>query len=177
MQLWPSRATAQIGIVVARGGSMSYRTVSAAALFAALFAVGCGTAISSTVINSSPHPMNARPPETVEVFSSGPPARPHVDVALLEAEQRSDLSADNIPQFVNHLRARAAAMGCDGIVLGGVTNTTDASWTTTNNGSRKGITATCIVYQGPDGPGGPDAQPPGPPPAMTPPPPAAPPAG
>ncbi len=107
------------------------------------------------MINPSPKPMAARPAESVQVFSSGPPTQPHIDVALLEAEQQSDLSNDNTPQFINKLRARAAVMGCDGIVLGNVTSSTDPSFTREQNGSKKGITATCIMFQ--------DAPPPPPP--------------
>jgi hypothetical protein len=123
---------------------MSYRTITLIALFTA----GCGTAISTTLINPAPRPMSARPPETVEIFSSGPPQRPYVDVAFLEAEQESHLSVDNTPEFINHLRVRAAAMGCDGVVLGGVTHAADvaASVAADVNASKKGITATCIVY-------------------------------
>jgi hypothetical protein len=123
---------------------MSYRTIT----LIALLTTGCGTAISTTLINPAPRPMNARPPETVEIFSSGPPHRPYVDVAFLEAEQETHLSFDNTPELINHLRARAAAMGCDGVVLGGVTHAADvaASYAADVNASKKGITATCIVY-------------------------------
>ncbi|HEU0032299.1 MAG TPA: hypothetical protein VFQ53_16825 [Kofleriaceae bacterium] len=96
--------------------------------------------------------MAARPPETVEMFTSGPPARAHVDVALLEAEESSSLSLDRTPEMLSKLRARGAAMGCDGVVLGGMSSRDpgvgDAeSWLVDHPKGRKGVYATCIVYR------------------------------
>lgn len=105
---------------------------------------GCGTAIQSTMINPAPHPMQSRPPETVEIYSSGPPQRPYIDVAYLEAEQQSAYSGDDTAQFIRHLRERAAAMGCDGVVLGGVTHAAEPN--TDLHLSRKGLTATCVMF-------------------------------
>jgi hypothetical protein len=85
--------------------------------------------------------MAARPPESVEVLSSGAPTRPHVDVAYLEAEQESGMSGDNTPQFVAKLRIRAAARGCEALVLGGITSDVSV-W----NNTSSGIVATCVVY-------------------------------
>jgi hypothetical protein len=128
---------------------------------------GCGTAIHSTLINPAPHPMQPRPPATVEIYSSGPPQRPYIDVAFLEAEQESAYSGDDTRQFIAHLRARGAAMGCDGVVLGGVTHAAEPG--TRVHLDRKGLTATCVMYL-PETMAGappPPAEPPpaGPPPA------------
>ncbi|MEO8699275.1 MAG: hypothetical protein ABI867_04500 [Kofleriaceae bacterium] len=112
------------------------------------FAAGCGTTITATMINPAPHPMRPRPPESVELFTSGPPqGRPYVDIAYLEAEQQTDLSVDDTAEFLGKLRVRAAAMGCDGVVVGGLTNrTTVAVLSNHDAASVKGITATCIAY-------------------------------
>jgi hypothetical protein len=109
-----------------------------------VLAAGCGTSIQATMINPAPHAMRSRPPETVEIYSSGPPQRPYIDVAYLEAEQQSAYSGDDTAQFIRHLRARGAAMGCDGVVLGGVTHAAEPS--TDLHLSRKGLTATCVMY-------------------------------
>lgn len=109
-----------------------------------VLAAGCGTSIQATLINPAPHPMQPRPPETVEIYSSGPPQRPYIDVAYLEAEQQSAYSGDDTVQFISHLRARAAAMGCDGVVIGGVTHASEP--TTRVHLDRKGLTATCVMY-------------------------------
>ena len=109
-----------------------------------VLAAGCGTSIHATMINPAPHVMQSRPPETVDIYSSGPPQRPSVDVAYLEAEQRSAYSEDDTAQFIGHLRERAAAMGCDGVVLGGVTHAAEPN--TDLHLTRKGLTATCVMY-------------------------------
>lgn len=153
---------------------MSYRTAIIAAILAA---AGCGTSIRATTINPSPRVLQPRPPETVQIFTSGPPHRPYVDIAYLEAEQSSAYSSDNTPEFLTKLRVQAADMGCDGVVVGGVTHASDeiASITADINASRKGITATCIVYL-PDEVAAPPPADAIPPAAAPPPPPAAPPA-
>jgi len=48
---------------------------------------GCGTWVTDTQINPAPRPLSARGYESVEIFSSAPPARAHVDVALLKVDQ------------------------------------------------------------------------------------------
>jgi hypothetical protein len=121
-------------------------------LFVALvLAAGCGASVNSTPINMAPHPMAPRPPATVELYTSGPPARPHVDVALLEVEESSSVSLADTSEMMNELRNRGAQMGCDGIVLGS-SSTRDPglgdaeSWIAKNPRGRKGFTATCIAY-------------------------------
>lgn len=109
-----------------------------------MFAAACGTTLQETPINPAPHAMAPRSAATVEVFSSGPPARAHTDVALLEARQTSGFSGDDTADFVAKLREQAAQRGCDGIVIGGVTNETIGGGHSQDN--RKGLTATCIVY-------------------------------
>jgi hypothetical protein len=111
-------------------------------------AEGCGTSLRATMINPAPHAMQPRPPQTVEMFSSGPPHRPYIDVAYLEAEQEASYSLDGTSDFIAQLHERAAQMGCNGVVLGGVTNAPDAvaSVTANINASRKGTTAICIMY-------------------------------
>ena len=52
---------------------------------------GCGTFVKATALNPAPHVLTPRQYEAVVVFSSGAPARPHVDVALLEVEQTNDI--------------------------------------------------------------------------------------
>ena len=118
---------------------------------ALVLVVGCGTSIQATSINPSPRPLVARSPASVELFTSGAPARPHVDVALLEAEATSSLSTDRTPEMLSELRERGAQMGCDAIVLGGVTSRQPSpgeaeTWLVDHPGSRRGLVATCIVY-------------------------------
>ncbi len=90
--------------------------------------------------------MQTRPPESVQVFTSGQPqGRQFVDIAYLEAEQESDLSSDNTPEFLTRLRTTAARMGCDGLVVGNKTNAVVAGLVQETAGLR-GIVATCIMF-------------------------------
>ncbi|MDB4982756.1 MAG: hypothetical protein JWM82_3508 [Myxococcales bacterium] len=121
-------------------------------LLVALGLTGCGTFVTVTPLNGGlpPRPEYRVP---VDVFSSGPPTRPHDDVALLEVEQTHGLNAQGTDVMLHDLRRRAEALGCDGIVLGGFRehaggpdgtawNLIDPSATT--------LHATCIVYRDDD---------------------------
>lgn len=128
---------------------------------------GCGTQVATTPINTSPRPLHPRSPDSVEVFVTAAPPRPYVDVAYLEAEQESELAADNTGEFIAKLRVRAAELGCDGVILGAQTNretvsvsdvVEDAVDVTSTQPVEKsatygqpvnlrGLTATCIVYR------------------------------
>jgi hypothetical protein len=121
---------------------------------ALVLAAGCGTSIRSTPINQPPHPMMARDPASVELFTSGAPPRPHVDVTFIEAEESSSLSTHETPDMLRELRDKGAQLGCDGVVIGGVSSrdpgVNDAeAWLVDHPKGRKGIFATCIVYTAP----------------------------
>lgn len=104
----------------------------------------CGTSINTVPINPAPHAMVPRPAAAVELFTSGPPqGRAYVDVAFFEAQQQSTLSFDDTPEFFAKLRERAGAMGCDGLVVTGMTNATTGGRHADNI---KGSVATCIVF-------------------------------
>ena len=123
-------------------------------LLALLVAVGCGTSIQTTPINPAPHPMVPRDPATVEMFTSGPPQRAHTDVAFIEAEETSGLSTDGTPEMLRELRERGAQLGCDAVVVGGMSSrdpgVTDAeAWLVKHPKGRKGVFATCIAYTEP----------------------------
>jgi hypothetical protein len=127
------------------------KTSLLAILLAATTATACGTSINHTQINPSPRPMVARPAETVEMFTSGAPQRPHVDVLFIEAEETSSMSTDRTPEMLNKLRVHAAKLGCDGIVIGGLSSRAPGvsdteSWLVDSPKARKGLWATCIVY-------------------------------
>jgi hypothetical protein len=119
----------------------------------ALLVAGCGTFVEFTPINSPPHLLSPRSPESVEMLSSGSPARPHVDVALLEVEQTHSFNEEGTGLMIRRLREQAAAMGCDAVVLGGVTDHQGAQpgsgWDLLDPGSTK-RQATCVVYDDPE---------------------------
>jgi hypothetical protein len=128
---------------------MRRRFIPAIASAIALVA-GCGTTIRTTVVNRAPHRLYPHAPDDVEVFTSGPPqGRRYVDYAYLEAEQETRWSAHDTPQFIGELRAQAAAMGCDAIVVGGTTNATSYEPFGDTTANIKGLVATCLVYDEP----------------------------
>lgn len=111
----------------------------------------CGTSITRTDLNPAPRPLAARPASSVEVFTSGAPARPHVDVALLEAEESSSWSTASTGDMIGSLRARAASIGCDAVVISAATSrdpgiTDKESLFVEHPRGRKGLFATCVVY-------------------------------
>ena len=123
-------------------------------LLAVLLIAGCGTAIKTTTLNPSPRPMQPRPPETVEIYTSGAPPRGHVDVALIEAEEQSSLSVADTGDMLRKLRQKGGQMGCDAVVVGGSSSRDpglrDAeTWIAEDPKGRKGFYATCIVYTAP----------------------------
>ena len=111
---------------------------------------GCGTFVDFTPLNDPPHALSPRSAGTVEVLSSGAPARPHVDVAIVEAEQTRSLNEQGTGLMIRRMRERAAALGCDAIVLGGVTDHQGAGpgsgWDLLDPGATR-RQATCIVYE------------------------------
>jgi hypothetical protein len=81
----------------------------------------------------------------VDVYSSGPPARPHVDIALLEVGKGDDY-ASGTSGMIEMLRQRAAQMGCDGVVIGGMTTRSRNHDVPFDFGDRT-LHGTCIVYK------------------------------
>jgi hypothetical protein len=107
-----------------------------------LFAfTACGVSVAETPINQPPAPMTARPSTSVELFTSGPPARPHVDVAMLQADPQSGLANDSTDNLISTLRERAGSMGCDGLVVTQVNNQL-----VKNGGERQTVNGTCIMW-------------------------------
>lgn len=95
--------------------------------------------------------MVARDPAQVELFTSGAPPRPHVDVALIEAEEESSFSTHRTPEMLRELRYKGAQLGCDAVVVGGMSSRDpgigDAeSWIVERPKGRKGMYATCIMF-------------------------------
>ena len=82
---------------------------------------GCGpllgVEITMTPLNAPPRPPMRLTADMVAVYSSEPPKRPHVDLALLEADRSSGMSPY---ATIQALRGRAAALGCEAIYINGV---------------------------------------------------------
>jgi hypothetical protein len=117
----------------------------------------CGTSITYVPLNSPPHPLTPRSAESVELFTTAPPARPYVEVAAIESRQQSH-SVDGTAVIYKKMREEAARRGCDGLVIVGSNDATQVSGSYTESpggygsgsvSSRtlKGYRATCIVYK------------------------------
>lgn len=113
-----------------------------ASLLAAL-AAACGTQLQTTQINAAPRPLAQRSPASVDLFASGPPARPHTDLAVIEAQP--GVFEDSTAELIARMREQAAALGCDGLVLTAVNNQL-----LRHGEERTTATGTCIVYTAPD---------------------------
>lgn len=118
-------------------GTRTCKRRAAIGVVALLAAPACYSPyVSSTPLNPEPPHLRPRKATAVEVLSSGPPIQPHVDVALLHAHVDGFHGRD---ELVESLRAYAADMGCDALVLGNVT------WPNAD--------ATCVVYSAGAAPG------------------------
>jgi len=121
-----------------------------ALLWLLLCASGCGTFVTTTLINDGYGAGEPRQPRSIAIFSSGPPATPHVDVALLEAEQTHGLNDQGTDVMLERLREQAGKLGCDGIVLGSFSSRgsdlAGTGWEPFDPGSTT-LHATCIVYR------------------------------
>jgi len=81
-----------------------------------LTAAGCGHSIEYTAMNKSPHGMQRRAPESVEIFMTQRPTRAAVEVGFFEIEQQSPASGGT-PEMMTRLREEAAAVGCDALLV------------------------------------------------------------
>jgi hypothetical protein len=117
-------------------------------LVSLLFLAACGTTITAVPTNRPVHTMQPRDAMSVEMFTSGPPQRPYVEVAYLESQQESDFSVDGAPTVLTKMREQAAAMGCDGLIIGGANDAVVGS-TWRGNGATttlRGYRGTCVQW-------------------------------
>jgi hypothetical protein len=115
-------------------------------LLLALLTCGCGTSVEYTPLRAYKHGPR-RSPDAVEVYLSGPPTQPYIDVGVLEAKQESDLSLDGTREMLAVLRKAAGRAGCDAIFVKGIGSNAEAGLLITDHSSSvKTINATCIRY-------------------------------
>ena len=116
-----------------------------AALVLAACLAGCVTASQTfTPLNPLPRDLKAHRPDQVEVFSSAPPQRPHVDVGLITVEEGL---ADQTPtELISALRQIAADLGCDALVLAPPGSKAGPDFFA-NPTSYKVYAGTCVAYR------------------------------
>lgn len=122
--------------------------MAALVLIGMTLSAGCGISTSATFLRPPPRTLLPRSGDSVEVFGAGPPSRPHIDLALIEAEQESSNTFGDTPELIAQLRQKAGELGCDALVLTDLYARVDSLSTlvTGNTYDRKGISGTCIVY-------------------------------
>jgi hypothetical protein len=111
----------------------------------ALGLAACGTTIRQIPTNAPPHPLTARPAESVEVFTATQPQRPFVEVAFFEAQQESAVSLDDQSAVFAKLREQAGQAGCDGLIINGPNDSVVGDRHNVN--TLRGYAGTCIVYR------------------------------
>jgi hypothetical protein len=102
-----------------------------------------------------PPRMTAKPRHSVLVYAANPPTRPHTQVASLEVEERHGIAEKGLDLAVDRLRTRAAELGCDGLVVGGIrerdasspnaTSLPDVAYHLVDSGATS-LHGTCIVF-------------------------------
>jgi len=116
-----------------------------------LVLAGCATFVEATALNPPPRALTPRPPESVEIFASSPPARPYVDVASLDVHQ-TEYSAGGEALMLETLRARAGEMGCDALFITGTSRHEGDPDLFFLDPDSRSVHATCIVYPDPAAP-------------------------
>lgn len=122
------------------------------ALLALLVLSACGTTTRFAATNPAPHPLTARPPAAVEVFATGLPQRPFVEVGLIQGRQSSEFSGDEMPEIIAEMRSEAGKQGCDGLVINGASDSQQSSTyvsrhsMSSSSKTLEGFWGACIVY-------------------------------
>jgi hypothetical protein len=113
------------------------------ALVVVAFLGGCAdTSAAYTPLNVPPRPVQARTPDEVQVFSSAPPERPHVDVGLITVQEGD---GDETPAaLIGLLRQVAAERGCDAVVVAPPGSKTAEAFFGMR--SYQVFSGTCLVY-------------------------------
>jgi hypothetical protein len=123
------------------------RSIHFALVFAAALSACTATTVNYSPLNPSPRALSPRPPATVEMFASGPPARPHVDIGIITVEE-GDTGESSPEELLGLLRQDAARQGCDALVVAPPSSKTDSDLFQ-NTHSRRVYSGACIVYRGP----------------------------
>jgi hypothetical protein len=113
-----------------------------------LVLAACGTYVTAVPTNRPVRAMVPRDPMSVEVFTSAIPQRAYVEIAYLESQQESDLSLDSAATVLEKMRARAAQMGCDGLIIGGGNDAVVGSSFrgTGSTSTLRGYRGTCVQW-------------------------------
>jgi len=120
------------------------------ALAALLAVAACGATTRFVATNPSPRPLAPRPAASVQVFTSGQPTIPYVEVGLLQGRQGGPIvtGADALPAIVSRMRADAAAIGCDALIVNADADRVEGPGR--GPATVRGFWAACIVFLAPE---------------------------
>jgi hypothetical protein len=119
------------------------------------FAAACGTTTRFVATNPSPHPLAAKQPQQVDIYTTGSPDVEYVEVGIIQTRQASELSTKDMPGIISDMRSQAAKIGCDGVIINGAADKHQSSTTVTESSASsssstlEGFWGACIVYLSP----------------------------
>lgn len=122
---------------------MSKPTIALMTLAAAATLAACGgTSTYFTQTGRWPDQRLAKPPRAVRVHTTRP-TDPYVEVGILQSQPRDQFSGARMAEMIAAMRKLAGRLGCDGIILKGVSAASGGS----QNGGNQGYWSSCIVYR------------------------------
>lgn len=115
------------------------------ALLAAGTSIGCGTSLNYIPTAERPHTLHVHQPEQVEIFMTGKPDRPFVEIGLIESLQEEH-SQDDSRAIIAKMRAFAGQRGCDGLVIFSGNDSVVGAGGHSSVNTLKGYRGSCLVY-------------------------------
>lgn len=110
-----------------------------------LFAAACGTTTHFAATGPSPRPLVARP--VAQLFTTGAPAVPYVEVGIIQGRQSSRFSHDELPTILATMARDAGAHGCDALIVNGSND--EVVGERHDRRTLEGFWGSCVVYVSP----------------------------
>jgi len=111
----------------------------------------CGSKTAYMAMNVPPHPVKARPPTEVQMFTTSKPARSFVEIGMITSTKSGgQFSGASEFDLLNGVREEAAKQGCDGVVVTDENKMAAGGYNSVGSysavESAHGFRAVCIVY-------------------------------
>lgn len=130
----------------------SSRCLRSSFLASMLLVTACGTTTQFAATNTAPRALTPRPADSVTVFATGLPNQPFVEVGIIQAQQSSEFSLDDMPEVLAEMRTEAGRRGCDGLVINGTRDSQTSSVSVSKDSASshsytlEGFWGACIVF-------------------------------
>jgi len=112
-----------------------------------LVALGaCGTTSGFMPRNPPPHPLAAKAPDQVEIFTASKPTRDYVEIGILESATASAMFGGGDFEMLKRLRLETAQHGCDGVIITDSSRVAVASGDTASERTGS-FRVACVVYR------------------------------